>query len=755
MNIAKPSLSSAPADVFISYSSRDADRVVPLVRLIEAAGISVWRDGDRILGGEYYGEAIAEAINQSKVLLLMCSQAAFDSDNVAQEIRTTWDFGHHNVLPLLLEPGLKIPIKFQYCLAGKQWIDIVNQPDRWLGILIAALERKGVHPRGYESSNQQGPVGSAATPPEVPLVRSVQAEARGGEAAVATPNAGASGGLAQGAGRDALPIEDQPAPHVLKDAKASSAHAKSGEQLAGVSGSDSRVSDSTDPREPGKKGFRFRIGDRPIAGVDLELVEPLGLGGFGEVWKAINPLVPNMQPVALKFCLDPEAQQFLRHEAATVAQVLRHGQRHEGIVSLLHTYLSADPPALEYEFVSGGNLADYIRSAAPGTGTLPLSNVTKVIKRLTEIIAFAHQADPPIVHRDLKPANILVERRGTKSILRIADFGIGGVAASCIISQTTGSGKNDHLAAMLKGAHTPLYASPQQIAGRRADPRDDVHALGVIWYQLLVGDLTTGAPSGSKWAHPLLKRGMRPEVIDILNACFESRAEDRPADARFLLKRLQAVAQAKSGGDSAVRESDVDTSSGEASRPTSSSGSVPLGPPPDKRSDSHSNRQRTSGTAQVLSDSTRRGGDSGAYPRIDDEGNTLLKCDCGKLLKIPSADSEKPYSCPICGATHTAYASWALPVKEEAGIPDVLPAHSKGGSPVLPLQWDKLLQNRAPVSPQGNERAGPLRRLVAFLRSGSKRRLTSILIVLGLLVLGVAVIAVLVILGSSDKSFFK
>ena len=48
------------------------------------------------------------------------------------------------------------------------------------------------------------------------------------------------------------------------------------------------------------------------------LEELLGVGGFGEVWKAVNPQVPDMPPVALKFCLDPEAQALLRHEASLV-----------------------------------------------------------------------------------------------------------------------------------------------------------------------------------------------------------------------------------------------------------------------------------------------------------------------------------------------------------------------------------------------------------------------------------------------------
>ena len=64
----------------------------------------------------------------------------------------------------------------------------------------------------------------------------------------------------------------------------------------------------------------------------------------------------------------------------------------------------------------------------------------------------------------------------------------------------------------LRGAHTPLYASPQQRDGQPPDPRDDVHALGVIWYQLLTGDLGSGAPTGL-WTDDLEEQGVQVNTI--------------------------------------------------------------------------------------------------------------------------------------------------------------------------------------------------------------------------------------------------
>src|SRR5262249_29662183 len=81
---------------------------------------------------------------------------------------------------------------------------------------------------------------------------------------------------------------------------------------------------------------RFRPGQKPLANVDLELVELVGVGGFGEVWKAKNPNRRHASPVALKFCLDPEAAEVLRNEVDVLDRVMSQG-RHPGIVPFADT----------------------------------------------------------------------------------------------------------------------------------------------------------------------------------------------------------------------------------------------------------------------------------------------------------------------------------------------------------------------------------------------------------------------------------
>ncbi len=288
---------------------------------------------------------------------------------------------------------------------------------------------------------------------------------------------------------------------------------------------------------------RFKSGDRPAGVGHWELVELLGAGGFGEVWKARHPSLGGIAPVALKFCLDPAAAAVLRHEAALLDRVMR-ASGHPGIVTLRQAYLEADPACLEYEYVAGGDLAGLVgelhRAGAPPR------QANALLLALAEIVAHAHALDPPIVHRDLKPANVLVSRTEEgQARLRVADFGIGGVAAARSLSAARQKDPPRGLAltTSLRGAHTPLYASPQQVRGDDPSPADDVHALGVVWYQMLTGDLSAGPPAD--WAAVLRDRGQPAALVELLGACVASRPQARPADAGALAARLRAELDAE------------------------------------------------------------------------------------------------------------------------------------------------------------------------------------------------------------------
>jgi serine/threonine protein kinase len=284
---------------------------------------------------------------------------------------------------------------------------------------------------------------------------------------------------------------------------------------------------------------RFRPGDRPPGIGDWELEELLGVGGFGEVWKAHNPHLA--EPVALKFCLDPAAAKVLQNEAALLGRVMAMSRDHNpGVVRLRHTYLNADTPCLEYEYVPGGDLTGLIgRWHRDRHATLP-AQAARLMLDLAEVVAFAHRLDPPIVHRDLKPANVLLQPTpGSIVRLRVADFGIGGLAAKRSLQLSREGTTGQFLTKALRGACTPLYASPQQVRGDDPHPTDDVHALGVIWYQALTGDLTTGV--SADWRDELAERGVPDDHVRLLGACLSSKAEKRPRDAGAFAEGLKSL----------------------------------------------------------------------------------------------------------------------------------------------------------------------------------------------------------------------
>ena len=277
---------------------------------------------------------------------------------------------------------------------------------------------------------------------------------------------------------------------------------------------------------------RFRPGDPLPNRPGWTLMEPLGAGGFGEVWKAEHDFIPDGQ--AVKFCTDPTAKdRLLTHEGKLIARVMKEC-RGPGVVRLLDADLSGSSPWLAYEYAGDGDLASLILAWQQ----LPVADrVARARDALQSLAATAgrfHALLVPIVHRDLKPANILV----ADGELKITDFGIGGIAAQkALASSRDGSTAYTRALSMLSGAYTPIYASPQQQRGEQPDPRDDVHALGVIAYQMLTGKLD--AAPGPKFDKHLRTAGVPESLIDLIGDCVDPEAVHRPANGAEITKRLR------------------------------------------------------------------------------------------------------------------------------------------------------------------------------------------------------------------------
>ena len=253
---------------------------------------------------------------------------------------------------------------------------------------------------------------------------------------------------------------------------------------------------------------RFQAGDAPDYLGGWELIRQLGAGGFGEVWLARNA-EDHTLTAAVKFAHAlSESDVSLLNEGDVLARLKGHG-RHPGIVELLDRRTrNVAVPWLRYEYVPGGDLTGLIRrwQLLPLPERLPV--VLEKLRELAMIVGHFHRLPGgPVVHRDLKPSNILVAADGS---LKVADFGIGAVSAKrALDGERRGTvSRSVRLQSGFRGGYTPLYASPQQRAGSRdLDPRDDVHALGVIAFQMLTGSIGARCAAGFRGGFTRVGRG--------------------------------------------------------------------------------------------------------------------------------------------------------------------------------------------------------------------------------------------------------
>jgi hypothetical protein len=142
-----------PPEVFISYAQRDFDKVRHIADELATLGVNFWLDREAIEGGTNYALAISRGIKQSRVVILMCTDASLRSRNVNKEIMLAWRY-ERPYLPLLLEP-VSYPEQVEYFLEGCQWIEVLDRPAaEWLPRVQRALNFMGVGAAPPPSSAQ-------------------------------------------------------------------------------------------------------------------------------------------------------------------------------------------------------------------------------------------------------------------------------------------------------------------------------------------------------------------------------------------------------------------------------------------------------------------------------------------------------------------------------------------------------------------------------------------------------------------------
>lgn len=250
----------------------------------------------------------------------------------------------------------------------------------------------------------------------------------------------------------------------------------------------------------------------------LEVLSLIGRGGMGAVYKARQRALDRV--VALKI-LPPQvaagpgfAERFNR-EARALARL-----NHPNIVILYEFGQVQDSPYFIMEYVDGVNLRQLEHA-----GRLPPRQALAIIPQICEALQFAHDAG--IVHRDVKPENILIDKAGR---VRIADFGIAKmVGADPDDTAATGTGQ---------AIGTPHYMAPEQLATpETVDHRADIYALGVVFYEMLTGELPLG-----KFAPPSKRVQVDVRLDDVVLRALEREPEQRFQKVSEVRTRLATIA---------------------------------------------------------------------------------------------------------------------------------------------------------------------------------------------------------------------
>jgi serine/threonine protein kinase len=262
----------------------------------------------------------------------------------------------------------------------------------------------------------------------------------------------------------------------------------------------------------------------------LEILELVGRGGMGAVYKARQKELDRI--VALKI-LPPDvgerpgfAERFAR-EAKALARL-----NHPGIVTI-YDFGRAD--GLFYflmEFVDGVNLRQLLHA-----GRLAPREALAIVPQICDALQYAH--DQGIVHRDIKPENILLDRKGR---VKVADFGLARLMGVEAEPPAATSGQPASASVSLTEAGkvmgTPQYMAPEQVEHPgEVDHRADIYALGVVFYQMLTGELP-----GKRIEAPSKKVHLDVRLDEVVLRALEKEPELRYQQASVLKTEVETIA---------------------------------------------------------------------------------------------------------------------------------------------------------------------------------------------------------------------
>jgi tRNA A-37 threonylcarbamoyl transferase component Bud32 len=264
-----------------------------------------------------------------------------------------------------------------------------------------------------------------------------------------------------------------------------------------------------------------------------EILEELGRGAMGIVYKGRDPKLDRLTAIkTIRFTDDFDEdqaekirEQFYR-EAEVVAKL-----SHPNIVTIFDVGEDLDLSYLAMEYLEGESLENYARKE----NLMQIRETIEVTAQVCEALEYAHNHG--IVHRDIKPANIMILKN---RLVKVTDFGIARATAS----SKTRTG-------VIKG--TPYYMSPEQISGMKVDGRSDIFSLGIVFYQLLTGELPFGGENLAAIMYQITTVEPEPPTkhnpkiykaaVAIVNRALEKSLDSRYQNAKQMGNHLRLLAQ--------------------------------------------------------------------------------------------------------------------------------------------------------------------------------------------------------------------
>jgi WD40 repeat protein len=343
---------------------------------------------------------------------------------------------------------------------------------------------------------------------------------------------------------------------------------EAGQQDGGPPTSSEKAQRQVRADEESVLGWRPAVGDL-VPSTRWILDSKLGEGGFGEVWVGHHQHTKERR--VFKFCFHAERVRFLKREMTLFRLVKERFGDHPHIVRLHDVNLEQAPFYVEMDYVAGADLRTWCE-AQGGIQSIALGARLEIVAQAAEALQAAHEAG--IIHRDIKPANILIgdpnceirspngtrspksgnsespasfagisinaksRTQDTKLQVKLTDFGIGQVVSEEYLKGITRAGFTQTMAGdSSSGTGTQLYMAPELLAGKQASTRSDIYSLGVVLFQLLVGDFTQ--PLTTDWTNHILD----PLLREDLRHCFAGDPQERFAAAAQLAEQLGNLPQ--------------------------------------------------------------------------------------------------------------------------------------------------------------------------------------------------------------------